>query len=444
MSAPMSLGILAVLSVGLADAYFLSRLGQEPLAAVGFIYPVTTAVTSLAIGLSAGANAALSQAAGSGEDSEELSRKALHALGLGALTGSAVALLLWLVSGSLFQLLGAETGTAGEIADYMPWWCLSFPMIVMTMIANAAFRARGDAVTATLVMIGSAVVNIALDPILIFGLGPIPEMGTGGAALATMSARALALAAVLWLAWKRGVIGTCGSMSKGLTASLKSVLSVGLPAAFSNAINPAGMAAVTAAVATVGETAVAGFGAATRIQSIALVPLLALSAGISPVVGQNWGAERRDRAGKALWQANAVCLGYGVALGLCLALFAEPLVSLVASGEEDARYGAIYLRWVGWSLAGYGVLVVTNSALNARSKAVWSMGLGVFRTFGLYLPLAWIGALTLGFGGIVGAAAVANVAIVFAALWAASRNKLWPGLTPKGVQAGGGDPAPVR
>ena len=112
MSAPMSLGILAVLSVGLADAYFLGRLGQAPLAAVGFIYPVTTAVTSLAIGLSAGANAALSQDVGSGEDDESISRKALHALGLGALAGSAVAALLWLLSDTLFSLLGAGEGPA--------------------------------------------------------------------------------------------------------------------------------------------------------------------------------------------------------------------------------------------------------------------------------------------------------------------------------------------
>ena len=86
-------------------------------------------------------------------------------------------------------------------------------------------------------------------------------------------------------------------------------------------------------------------------------------------------------------------------------------------------------------------LRVTNSALNARSRAVWSMGLGIFRTFGLYLPLAWAGALTLGYGGIVAAAAAANVAIVFAAIWAANRNALWPGLWLDGMGDLGAKPS---
>ena len=102
---------------------------------------------------------------------------------------------------------------------------------------------------------------------------------------------------------------------------------MGLPAAFSNVINPAGMAAVTAAVATLGETAVAGFGAATRAQSLAIVPYLVLSAGIGPVVGQNWGA---DRARRAVALAFGFCIAYGVALAVLLALLAGPIAGVIA------------------------------------------------------------------------------------------------------------------
>ena len=118
---------------------------------------------------------------------------------------------------------------------------------------------------------------------------------------ATLAARAAACVVALLLCIRRGLLGTARSPARHLGRSATEVMRVGAPASFSNAINPAGMAAVTAAVATLGDTAVAGFGAATRVQSMAIVPLLALSAGIGPVVGQNWGADRVDRARRALY-----------------------------------------------------------------------------------------------------------------------------------------------
>ena len=409
MSAPMSFGIFAVLSVGLADAYFLGQVGATELAAVGFIYPVTTAVTSLSIGLSAGANAALSQGVGRGDDDEATRRLGLHAIGLGLVLSVCVALLIWAVYPLIFGALGATGEVSDSIAGYIPIWTLSFPFLVVMMITNAVFRSHGDSLTSAWIMVLAAVVNVGLDPLLIFGLWGLPEMGMAGAATATLAGRVIAVVLALYIAWRRGLLGWCGGLFDGVLASVRKILNVGLPAAFSNAINPAGMALVTAAVATVGEAAVAGFGAATRIQSMALVPLLALSAGIGPVIGQNWGAQKRDRAQDTTAAAFWFCIGYGALVALVLGVFAEQLAAIFASGEEDAAYAALYLRFVGLSLFGYGLVVTANAAMNARDKAVWSMSLSLGRIFALYLPLAWIGALTLGYSGIIGAAVLANV-----------------------------------
>lgn len=430
MSAPMSFGIFAVLSVGLADAYFLGQIGGAALAAVGFIYPVTTAITSLAIGMSAGANAALSQSVGAGNEDEVTRRLGLHAIGIGLALSVLVALAVWAVFPSLFAALGAGEDVQDLIAQYMPVWALSFPFLVTMMIANAVFRAHGDSLTTAAIMIFAAVINIALDPLLIFGLWGLPELGVAGAAWATTIGRVLAVIAALWLAWRRGLLGVCGNMLSGLWGSTQRVLKVGAPAAFSNAINPAGMALVTAAVATVGEAAVAGFGAATRVQSVALVPLLALSSGIGPVVGQNWGADQQDRARTATAQAFWFCLGYGMLLATALTVFADPIAGLFAASDEDRAFAVTYLRFVGWSLFGYGIVVVGNAAMNARDKAVWSMGLSLSRIFVLYLPLAWLGALTFGFGGIVAAAVVANVVGAWGGLIAARATGLLDIETP--------------
>lgn len=426
VSAPMVIGILGVILVGVADAYFLGRVGQTELAAVGFIFPVTTAIKSLAIGLSAGANAALSQSIGRGDDPARTRRIGLHAAALGLAVGAVTGLALWPGAGPLFGLLGAGGAVQTEILGYMGWWALGFPFVCLFMLTGAMFRSRGDGMTAAIIMASQAVLNIAMDPVLIFGLGPIPAMGAAGAGLATAGSAVLAaLAAMLWAA-RRGYVSTGGRPLHCLGDSLRKIGQVGLPAAFSNAINPAGMAAVTAAVATLGDAAVAGFGAATRVQTLALVPMLALSAGIGPVIGQNWGAERPDRARRAVRATFLICTGYGAAIGAALFAFAGPIAGLIAAGQEDAATCAQYLRIVGPTLMGYGILVTGNAAMNARDRAVWSMALSLGRIAAIYLPLAWLLVGSMGFSGVAGAAAAANLAAIAAMLVAVGRTGLSP------------------
>ncbi|ROT98646.1 MATE family efflux transporter [Histidinibacterium lentulum] len=420
----MTLGIFGVLSIGLADAIFLGRLGGAPLAAIGFIFPVITAISSLSIGLAAGTNAAVSQAIGRGDGERTEHRLAVHAVGFGTAMACLVALAVWALHDPLFRLLGASDDVRTEIRGYMPLWALSFPFLVALMQTQAVFRAHGNGLVAGTVMFGSAVVNIALDPLFIFGWGPVPGMGTEGAALATLLARVLAFAAALTYAIRKDFLHWPRHPFEELGASIRQITRVGLPAAMSNAINPAGMAAVTAAVAVVGTTAVAGFGAATRVQSLALVPLMALSAGIGPVVGQNWGADRPDRAARGLALCFVFCGVYGLGIGAVLFLFAGPIGALIASDGEAAEFCAAYLRVVGWTLAGYGMLVTANAAMNARDRALWSMSLSLGRIALVYLPFAWAGVSLMGYGGIVAAAAAANLAGGAAAAWAAWRTGL--------------------
>ncbi|MGR3469193.1 MAG: MATE family efflux transporter [Shimia sp.] len=436
MSAPMSLGILAVLSVGIADAIFLARYSDAALAAVGFIYPVTTAITSLSIGLSAGANAAISQGIGAGDNAE--CRRALHAAGLGTALAVLAALAVWLAYPYLFAALGAQDAPMEAVRAYMPVWALSFPFLVLMMLLNAVFRAHGHGGLSAVIMVAAAVVNIALDPLLIFGLWVFPELGAAGAAWATLIGRVLAMGTALWIALQRGYIAVGKTPMKNLGQSARELARVGAPAAFSNAINPAGMAAVTAAVATVGAEAVAGFGAATRVQAIVIVPMLALSAGIGPVVGQNWGAEEWARAKRSLTWALGICLSYGLLVGALLLLLARPIAGLLTGGGAGTDQAALYLRFVGLSLFGYGFVVVANAAMNARSKAQWSMGLSLARIFAVYLPGAWLGVWVLGYSGILIAAVAANLLGALGALFAAYKT----GLLETSIPPSAGSDAP--
>ncbi|WP_308916204.1 MATE family efflux transporter [Jannaschia sp. LMIT008] len=409
LSGPMALGILSAVSVGLVDSYFLARLGGDALAAVGFVYPVIFTVMSLAIGLSAGANAAISQAIGRGESDDHVVRIGLHALTLGVGLGAVTALAFGLGDAGLMRLMGARGAVLDATLEYTTVWAFSFPFLVSMMLINAVFRAHGAGKRAAGVMILSSLLNVAATPLLIFGWGPVPALGVTGAALATLLAQVGTCAVSGWLAWRAGILRTCGSPSKGFGGSVRTVASVGGPASLSNAIAPAGMAAVTAAVATLGASYVAGFGAATRVESLLAVPLLALSSGIGPVVGQAWGAGLTDRAAQALRQSVLFAVGYGVLAALALWLLADPIAGAFAAGDESRAATAAYLRIVGWSLFGYGMLVVGNAALNAMSAAGYAMAMSMVRVLVLYLPLAWLGAWAFGYAGVLGAAVIANV-----------------------------------
>ncbi len=415
VSAPMAIGIVGVLSVGIADSFFLARVGQTELTAIGFVYPVIVAITSLSIGLGAGVSAVVSQRLGESGDDRDSAEVALHALAVAGSLAVAVAAALWLLSEPLFALLGAKGAVVEGIMAYMPWWCLGFPFLVAAQSLNSVFRAGGHSEFAAAAMVGQSVINIALDPLFIFGWGPVPAMGIEGAGLATAVARAAAFLAVLAFALRTGRMDVTAQAVRDLPASARRIARVGLPAAFSNAINPAGMALVTAAVATVGEAAVGGFGAATRVQSLLFVPMLALSAGIGPVVGQAWGAGRQDRARETVRLTFLLCLGYGAALAALMWLTAGPLARVMTDGLDAVPFAADYLRWVSLSFFGYGVLVTANAAMNAREKPFHSLGLSLGRIALGYVPLAWGGVMLLGYPGILGAAAVANVAAAVAA-----------------------------
>ena len=173
---------------------------------------------------------------------------------------------------------------------------------------------------------------------------------------------------------------------------------------------------VTAAVAIIGDSAVGGFGAATRVQNLLFVPMLALSAGIGPVVGQAWGAGDKARAQATVRLTFLLCLGYGVAVSALLWLTAEPIARVMTNGLQAVPYAEQYLRWVSISFFGYGILVTANAAMNAREKSLHSLSLSLGRIALVYVPFAWAGAVTIGYSGILAAAIAANFAAVLGAL----------------------------
>lgn len=409
LAGPMMLGIVAAMSVALVDAFFVGQLGTAQLAAISFTFPVVFAVQSLSIGLGAGTASVVSRAIGEG-DRATVKRLATDALVLAVILVIGIAVVGWLTVEPLFRLLGARPDVLPFIIEYMKVWYIGMPFLVVPMVANNIIRANGDAVVPSAIMIAASVINAGLDPLLIFGLWGLPELGVAGAAWASVIARAATL--VLSLAFvvlRERLLDLTVPAFDALTASWRRILAVGLPAALGSAVNPVAITFVTAIVASYSTAAVAGFGVATRIEAFAAIPMLALSAAIGPIAGQNWGRGERARVLSALRQSYAFCVAWGLVSAAAL-FFAGDAISGVFTDDAEARpISAAYLAIVPIAFAGYGIVTIAAGCYNALGKPLTGLAYYLIRSAALYVPLSWTASLLFPIWGVFAAIAASNV-----------------------------------
>lgn len=418
---PMIVGIVCIIGVGLVDAYFIGQLGPDPLAAVSFLFPVTTALSSLGVGVMVGVNSVISRALGAGDGDRAECRTAQGIMFAGGV-GVAIALLLFLFSTPLFSLMNASETLEPLIRAYVVPFCAGFPFLLIAMGANGALRGQGEAIKSSSILIGAAIINAVLDPILIFGWGPIPKFGVAGAGYAVAIAYLASAALGFWLISLSDLrFKPAKCLQGGVGTGIAEIAKVGAPASIANAVNPAGLAVLTGVIATHGDDVVAAFGAAGRLQAFAVVPLLAMSSSIGPVVGQNWGAGKVDRAREALWLCGLTCLLYGLAVAVPLVLFRDAIGAVFSEDQAVIDSMSRYLLIASWGFFAYGLLVVANGALNAIDKSNRALVVSVARVLLVMVPLGWLGSYTLGPAGVFGADLMANLLGGTAAFWLAWR-----------------------
>lgn len=390
LAGPMTIGIIAVMSVALVDTYFVGQLGTRQLAAISFSFPVTLCISSMAIGLGTGAASVVSRMIGA-DDRDAAKRIVTDSLVLGLILVIILCAIGFLTIRPLFLLLGAKVETLEFIVRYMQIWYASMPFLVIPMIANAIIRSVGDAFWPSAIMVTSAIINIALTPLMIFGWGSVPAFGIEGAAWATLIARVFTFVmALLVLIYREKLIEITIPAFNILAKSWRDVIVIAGPAAAGNMVNPVGITIVTAILAVLGEATVAAFGVATRIESFAAIPMLALSAAIGPVVGQNWGADKKERITEALKFCYAICFGWTILLSGLLYYFGEWIVSQFSNDQTVITEAALYLQIVPISLWGYGITVVAAGAFNAIGKSMTGLGIYLIRTAVFYIPASWI------------------------------------------------------
>ena len=417
LTIPMVWGVFAIIAFNLVDTYFVGQLGTAQLAAMSFTFPVVMTFGSLAMGLGIGASSVIARAIGEG-DMSRVRRFTTNSLTL-ALTAVILFVALGLFTiDPLFKALGAGPDTLPYVRDYMRIWYFGMVFLVVPMVGNSAIRAAGNTLTPSIIMTLSAGVNIVLDPLLITGALGFPRLEIQGAAIATVIARATTLvAALLVLRFKENLLSTKLPDLNETLWCWKDILTVGLPAAASNMITPISLGVITSFLAIHGPAAVAGFGIASRLESFALITVMALSASMGPFVGQNWGAKKINRVQLAMRQSFLFCIGWGVIMAVCLGLGGQFLSTLFNQDPNVIAIATQYLWLVPISYGAAGIIQVSSSAFNAMGKPVPSIVMTVARMFVLYIPLAYIGSRIAGPTGIFVAALVSNGVVGLGAYW---------------------------
>lgn len=410
MTGPMIVGLLSIVLFNLADTYFLGQKGTDELAAMGFIFPVVIFLGTVARAIGMGTSSVLSRSIGQG-DFQRVRRVTTDALVLALAVGAGMAAIGLLSIDPLFYALGARSQHVRHlIYQYMVIWYPGMIFLMVPMVGNQAMRASGDTLWPSVVMIVSAGLNIVLDPILIFGWGPIPEMGITGAAIATVFARLGSMVAALSLLHgKKRMLARPTLSIRRMWPSWRAVLVIGIPAGATQVLFPVSRGVLTRFMSAFGESAVAAFGAGMRVEALALLVIWSLATVLLPVVGQNFGAGKRER----IRRASQVSVVFSIAWGLlCWGIFvlvARNLAGVFSDDPDVVEHLARYFWIVPASYALRSVFIVNNSELNGLHRPLTAGALNVVRMAGLIIPSAYLGARLGGADGLLIGLAGANI-----------------------------------
>ncbi|TMO02975.1 MATE family efflux transporter [Pseudoalteromonas sp. S558] len=408
MTIPMIFGMITLMMFNIVDTFFISLLGTDPLAAVSFTFPVTFTVISLAIGLGIGTSAVIGKALGSNKIDE-----ARFDASISILVAFVLVLILsfigYLLIDPIFTLLGAGQQVLPLIHEYMNVWFIGSVFLITPMIGNSVLRASGDTKTPSIVMGGAGLINAVLDPLLIFGFGPIPAMGIQGAAIASVIAWGVAVVIILYVLIVKKRLLSLKAGSQTVIGAIRKMLKIGLPAAGANMLTPVAMAVMTAMVAHHGPEAVAAFGVGSRIESIASILVLALSMTLPPFVSQNFGAGKLCRVKEAyIGTLKFVMIWQFVIYIILIAL--SGFISQMF-GKEQAVIDVIklFIYTIPLSYGLQGVIILSNSSFNALHKPMNALFLSAIRLFVFYLPFAYIGNELAGLTGLFIGAGLGNL-----------------------------------
>ncbi len=416
MTLTSSFGLLAMFLVDFADLYFISQLGNDGLTAgMGFAATLMFFNSALNIGLMIAISALAARRIGSG-DAEAARRILTHVALLGIGLSLPVTLAFWTFSPQIMDLFGASGTAKAAAVQYISIVMPFTPVTVIGMVCSGFLRAHGDAKRAMNTTLAMAFTNAVFDPILIFGVG----LGFAGAAISTVLSIFAMAAFGLWPVLK--IYGGFAPFHMHeLRANLPAIWAIMIPAVLTNLATPVGGAIAFRFIAEYGAGIVAAYALIGRIIPVAFGLFFSLSGSIGPIVGQNFGAMRLDRARTAINNAVLFALGYLLLIWPLLYFAARPIAAQFNLDGEGQDLVALFALVVTPLFLFNGILYIANATFNNLDKPRWATWINWARNTIGVIPFAWIGAHYYGAAGVVVGPAIGGVLFGLAAYWMALR-----------------------
>jgi putative MATE family efflux protein len=398
LAIPMMLEMAMEAIFAVVDIAFVSRLGTNAIAAVGLTEALITVLYALAIGLGMGVTAMISRRIGA-KDPVAAAYVMGQAIWVGAALSIVIGILGVIFAADLLRMMGASTGVVDEGRGFTAVLLGGNASILFLFLLNAGFRGAGDAPVALRSLTLANGLNIVLDPCLIFGLGPFPEMGVTGAAVATTIGRGVGVAYLFWYLFAgRGRlqfrIGNLAISPELIVRMIR--ISAGGIGQF--LIATSSWIAVIRIVALYGSAPIAAYTIAIRLMEFIFLPAWGLGNAAATLVGQNLGAARADRAEKSVWTAARFNAIFMASAGLVFVALAPQIVGLFSDQPDILEYGISCLQILGLGFPMYAVGMIVVQALNGAGDTRTPTILNFIVFWLTQIPLAYWLATSLGFG----------------------------------------------
>ncbi|MGM0438304.1 MAG: MATE family efflux transporter [Bacillota bacterium] len=418
---PMLFGMAGLVIFNLVDTLFVGQLGASQLAALSFSFPVVLGISSISSGIGLGITSLISKLVGK-DDEMGVKRIATDGMALGLFLIIALVTFGLLSMDWLFSMLGANEEVLVYIKQYMTIYYPGIILVVISMLSNGIITGLGDAKTPGMVMATAAILNVILDPLLIFGIGPFPELGIQGAAIATVIAQSVTAGVGIYvLVFREQIIHFIIDFST-IIDSWKQVLYIGIPNVLIKIIVPLASGVLTKLFSVYGASAVAAYGVASRIEFFGLIFVSALASVVGPFIGQNLGAEEFERVIEGRKAGERFSLLSGIVLTISLFILARPIAGIFSDKPEVIRIIVLYLRVVPIAYGFQGILQIGSTLLNVFSKPFNAAALILIQMFVLCIPLAILGSHLFGEIGILIALSLSYIISGFIAHFEINRN----------------------
>ena len=396
LAVPMILELIMESTFAVVDIFFVGKLGPSAVATVGLTETYLFLLYSIAMGLAMAVTAIVARRIGE-KDKEKASNAAVQAIFIAALASVPFMIAGIFFSKELLALMGGDEWTIKYGYKYTQWMLGGNVVIVLLFVINAIFRGAGDAAIAMRVLwIGNGI-NIILDPVLIFGWGPFPEMGIEGAAVATNIGRGIAVIIQFWVLFKGGKhIKALRSHLHFNWEIILKIVRTSLGGIGQMIVAMTSWIFIMRIISDFGSQAVAGATIAIRIMMFTMMPAWGMSNAVATLVGQNLGAQKPDRAERSVWVTGFWNMIFLICVAIVYFLFSESLVGIFTNDTEVITIGGMWLKIVSYSYFVYGWWMVSTQAFNGAGDTITPTKINLVFFWLFQIPLSYFMSKILG------------------------------------------------